>query len=63
MDNSTRQNNKNARERIEEIKKDFIKMIPQLEEIQEVQEAYREIQKKKFANQVPFINIQTSSTF
>jgi len=62
MSNFTSQNNKNAEERLEEIKKDFIKLIPQLEDVQEVQKMYREIQEKRLGDQNPFINIQTSST-
>jgi len=62
MSNFTSQNNKNTEERLEEIKKDFIKLIPQLEDVQEVQKMYREIQEKKLGDQIPFINIQTSST-
>ena len=62
MSNFTSQNDKNTKERLEEIKKDFIRIIPQLEDIQEVQKTYREIQDKQLGDQIPFINIQTSST-
>jgi transcriptional/translational regulatory protein YebC/TACO1 len=62
MNNPTKNTYKTARERLEEVKKDFIKMIPQLEDVQEVQRIYREVQEKKFYEQTPFINTQTSST-
>jgi len=62
MSNFTSQNNKSTEERLEEIKKDFIKLIPQLGDVQEVQKMYREIQEKRLGDQIPFINIQTSST-
>ena len=62
MANFTSQNNKNAKDRLEEIKKDFIRIIPQLEDIQEVQKMHRDIQQKQLGDQIPFINIQTSST-
>lgn len=63
MSNFTHQNKiQSPEEKIEELRKDFIKMIPQLQDIQEVQKSYREIQGKKVEEQFPFINIQTSST-
>jgi len=55
-------NSKSLEEKLEEIRKDFIKIIPQLQDIQEVQKNYREVQKKKAEEQYPFINTQTSST-
>jgi hypothetical protein len=48
--------------KLEEIKKDFIKIIPQLSDIQEAQKAYRDLQQKRVEEQYPFINTQTSST-
>jgi t-SNARE complex subunit (syntaxin) len=53
---------KNIEKKLEELKKDFLKLIPQLYEIQEVQKNYREIQKKKIKEEYPFINTQASST-
>jgi hypothetical protein len=53
---------KNIEEKLEELKKDFLKLIPQLYEVQEVQRKYREIQKKKTEEEYPFINTQASST-
>jgi len=55
-------NQKQIEEKLEEIKKEFIKAIPQLQDIQEVQKIYREVQQKKVEEQYPFINTQTSST-
>ncbi len=49
-------------EKLEEVKKEFIKTIPQLQDIQEVQKIYREVQQKKVEEHYPFINTQTSST-
>lgn len=62
MNNTSYNKQKISEEKLEEIKRDFIKIIPQLEDIQEVQKTYREIQEKKVENQFPYINIQTSST-
>ncbi len=63
MSNSIHQNKiQSTEEKLEEIKKDFIKIIPQLQDIQEVQKTYREVQEKKAEEKFPFINIQTSST-
>lgn len=60
--NKLNSNKKPVEEKLEEIKKDFIKIIPQLQEIQEVQKTYREVQQKKVEEQYLFINTQTSST-
>jgi nitrogenase subunit NifH len=61
-----KRNNKKKTEisekRLESLKKDFIKIIPQIQDIQEVQEKYREIQEKKTRDQYPFINTQASTT-
>ena len=62
MRNFTSKKNMNTEKKLEEIKKDFIKLIPQLEDIQESQKTCHEIQKRTLGNQIPFINIQTSST-
>jgi hypothetical protein len=63
MSNSTHQNKiQSPEDKLEELRKDFIKIIPQLQDIQEVQKTYREVQEKKAEEQFPFINIQTSST-
>jgi len=55
-------NSKSIEEKLEELKKDFIKTIPQLEDIQKIQRTHREIQQEKVEKQYPFINTQTSST-
>lgn len=60
--NKLNKNSKPLEEKLEEIKKEFLKIIPQLQEIHEVQKTYRETQQKKFEEQYPFINTQTSST-
>lgn len=62
MDKFHLKNLKLTEEKLEEIKKDFLKLIPQLQDIQEVQKTYRELQQKRVEEQYPFINTQTSST-
>jgi len=63
MNNFTNQNKiQSLEEKLEKIKRDFIKIIPQLQDIQEVQKTYREVQGRKAEEEFPFINIQTSST-
>ena len=51
-----------SEKKLESLKKDFIKIIPQIQDIQEVQEKYREIQEKRTRGQYPFINTQASTT-
>lgn len=55
-------NSQKTEKKLEKLKKDFCKLIPQLREIQETQRTYKEIQRKKVGKQYPFINTQTSST-
>lgn len=62
MDKTTLKNSKSIEEKLRELKKEFIKTIPQLNDIQEVQKTHREIQREKVKEQFPFINTQTSST-
>ncbi len=47
---------------IDEIRKDFIKIIPQLQEIQKVQKTHQEIQKKEAEKKYPYIDTQSFST-
>lgn len=47
---------------IDKLRKDFIKTIPQLQEIQKVQETHQEIQKKEAEKKYPYINTQSFST-
>jgi len=62
MNKSTLKNSKPLEEKLEELKRDFIKTIPQLEDIQEIQRTHRDIQREKVGEQYPFINTQTFST-
>lgn len=62
MDRSHSNNTKPIEERLKELKKDFLKTIPQLQKIQEVQEVYRRVQEEKTRDQYPFINTRASST-
>jgi hypothetical protein len=62
MDKANLKNSKTVEEKLEELKKEFIKTIPQLEDIQEIQKTHRGIQREKVEEQYPFINTQTSST-
>jgi len=59
--NKPNTNQKQIEEKLEEIKKEFIKTIPQLQNIQEVQEIYREVRQKEIGGQYPFINTQAFS--
>jgi len=49
-------------ETLTQIRKDFIKTIPQLQEIQEAQEVHRELREKEAEHQYPFIDTQSFST-
>lgn len=63
MDNNLNENNKiSNEEELEKIKKNFINIIPQLQDIKEVEEVYQEVQRKKLSEQYPFINTQSYST-
>lgn len=63
MDNKLNENNKiSNEEELEKIKKDFINIIPQLQDIKEVEEVYQEVQRKRLSEQYPFINTQSYST-
>lgn len=54
---------KTTEEKLEEIKKQFVELIPQIQDIQRIQEVSREVQKKEIREEYPFINIHTSSNF
>lgn len=58
QNNAKKLNEKN----LEELRKDFLRTIPQLEEIQQVQETHRDLKRKETEKLYPFIDTQSYST-
>lgn len=58
MENNTK---KLDEEKLKELREEFLKIIPQLEEIQRTQGAYREIKEKTGKEVYPFVHTESHS--
>jgi len=63
MSTKTKTTTKKLEEKtIEKLRKDFIKTIPQLQEIQEIQKTHRKLQEKEAEKLYPYIDTQSFGT-